>query len=368
MSKYFRKFYPKFKGYVPGEQPGVDWLKLNTNENPYEPPQAVLDDIKVGLVNLRKYPDIDATEVKKQLTFNIRTSRDHALKMDNLIVGAGEDELLDLVFKTFVDKNDRVVYVDPTYGMYRTLCEIYEAVPVEIPLNKDFTIPVDKLLATQGKLLILCSPNNPNGARVPNEIIAKACESFDGIVVVDEAYIAFADDSCLALTEKHDNLIVLRTFSKSHSLAALRVGYLVSLNRDVILAIRKLKQPYNVNLVAQVAALSTLKHQPEIDEIIAKIKASRDKLIEMMKQFPQIEVFPSDANYILIKVNVGDDAKNMKVNQKIFWELRKRKVLVRTYTQRGLYEFQRISVGKPEDIDRFVKEFKECLDIGLQQN
>ena len=358
----------KFRGYTPGEQPRGDWLKLNTNENPYEPPAEILQDLKDGLVNLRKYPDIDAVEVKKQLTFNIRLDKTHSLKMDNIVFGSGEDELLDILFKIFVDKDDKVVYFTPSYGMYKVLCNIYEGKAVEIPLNPDFSVPVDKASAAEGKIMFICSPNNPNGARVPNEVVDKICSAFEGIVVVDEAYVDFAEDNCLSLALKHDNLIILRTFSKSYSLAALRVGYLISLNRDVILAIRKTKLPYNVNLTGQVAALASLKHQKLVDENVQKVKSERDRLVKMMAEIPQIKVFPSEANFIFIKIEVGDDSKNMKINQKIFWELKKRKILVRQYPQRGLYEYQRITVGKPEDNDRFIKEFKECLEIGLQSN
>jgi histidinol-phosphate aminotransferase len=369
MSKYFRKYMAKFKGYTPGEQPqDSGWIKLNTNESPYEPPESVLEDIKAGLKDLRKYPDIDGIEVKKQLAYTIRVNREISLKLDNIVLGAGEDELLDLVFKTFVDKNDRVVFFDPSYGMYRTLCEIYDAVPVEIPLNPDFSIPEEKTAATAGKMLIICSPNNPNGARVPNETIENLCQSFQGIVLVDEAYIDFADDSCLTLLPSYGNLIVMRTFSKSASLAALRVGYLLSLNRDVILAIRKVKAPYNVTMISQVAALSALKHWTEIVQTIEQVKAERERLIAALKEIPQIVVFPSDANFILIKVDIGKNDQNMKVNQKIFWELKKRKILVRVYSQKGLYEFQRITIGTSEEMDVFISAFKESLEIGLQQN
>lgn len=367
MSQYLRKFYAKFRGYVPGEQPTGDWLKLNTNENPYEPPAAVIEDLKAGLVDLRKYPDIDAVEVKKQLTFVVRPDKGVSLKMDNIVVGSGEDEILDLIFKTFVDKGDRVVFFNPSYGMYKVLCDIHEAVPVEIPLNDDFTIPASKATATPGKLLLVCSPNNPDGARVPNDLIDAMCQAFQGIVVVDEAYIAFADDTCLSLLQKHPNLIIIRTFSKAYSLAALRVGYLLSMNRDVILAIRKVKQPYNVNLAAQVAALSALKHQAEVDEIVAKVKAERVRMSSLLAEIPHVKVYPSEANYVLLKIETGDPSRDMKVNQKVFWELKKRQVLVRTYPQKGLYEFQRVTVGKPADTDRFIAAFKECLEIGLQQ-
>ncbi|MHA1371354.1 MAG: histidinol-phosphate transaminase [Promethearchaeota archaeon] len=334
ISKLFRKFYPKFKGYTPGEQPrGSGWIKLNTNENPYEPPPAVIEDLKNGLKDLRKYPDIDAVEVKKQLTYNIRPSRTVSLKMDNVVVGSGEDELLDIIFKTFVDPNDRVVYFTPTYGMYKVLCNIHDAVPIEIPRYKDFKIPEDKALSTQGELMLICSPNNPDGGRTPNELISKICDSFDGIVVVDEAYVDFAENTALSLLLDHENLIILRTFSKSYSLAALRVGFLLSLNRDIIVATRKVKLPYNVNLAGQVAALSALKHQKEIDETIEIIKSEREKLISAINELPEVEALPSESNFILMRVNVGDQSKNMKVNQKIFWELKKKKILVRSRTR-----------------------------------
>ncbi|MHA1699300.1 MAG: pyridoxal phosphate-dependent aminotransferase, partial [Promethearchaeota archaeon] len=244
---------------------------------------------------------------------------------------------------------------------------IHDAVPIEIPRYKDFKIPEDKALSTQGELMLICSPNNPDGGRTPNELISKICDSFDGIVVVDEAYVDFAENTALSLLLDHENLIILRTFSKSYSLAALRVGFLLSLNRDIIVATRKVKLPYNVNLAGQVAALSALKHQKEIDETIEIIKSEREKLISAINELPEVEALPSESNFILMRVNVGDQSKNMKVNQKIFWELKKKKILVRMYPERGLYEYQRITVGKPDENEKFMEALKECIAIALQK-
>ncbi|MHA1792837.1 MAG: histidinol-phosphate transaminase [Promethearchaeota archaeon] len=367
VKKYFAKYLDKFRGYQPGEQPGAGWLKLNTNENPYEPPEEIINDIKEGLKDLRKYPDINTKELKKQITFNVRVDNKTALKMDNIVAGSGSDELLDIIFKTFVDPNDRIVYFTPTYGMYRVFTDIYKAVPVEIPRNEDFSIPEDKACNTQGKLMFICSPNNPNGDRTPNEVIDKICESFDGIVVVDEAYVDFANDSAISLLNKHSNLLILRTFSKSFSLAALRIGYVLSLSRDIIITLRKVKLPYNVNLPAQVAALSALKHQKEVDQIVEKIKAERERLTKMINEIPELKVLPSEANFILVKIQVGDEKRNQKVTQKIFWELRKKKILVRWYTTKRLYSYLRITVGKAEENDLFVQSLKECVQISMQQ-
>ncbi|MBD3188068.1 histidinol-phosphate transaminase [Candidatus Bathyarchaeota archaeon] len=366
IKKYFADYYDRFKGYTPGEQPGTGWLKLNTNENPYDPPQSVIDDIKAGLEDLRKYPDKDTRELKKQLTFNVRVDKSSALKMDNIVAGCGSDEMLDIIFKTFVNPEDRVVFFEPSYGMYKVLCNMYRATPVTIPLNEDFTIPEEKATSTLGKLMIICSPNNPNGARVPNEIISKICNAFDGIVVVDEAYIDFADGSAIGLLKEHPNLIILRTFSKSYSLAALRVGYIITLTRDIILALRKVKLPFNVNLPAQVAALSALKHQDEFDEIIEKIKSERERLAAKINAIEHLSVLPSDANFILVKINVGAEKRNQKVTQKLFWELKKKKILVRWYMTRRLYAYLRVTIGKPEENDLLADAMEECLNIALQ--
>ncbi|MFX0103579.1 MAG: histidinol-phosphate transaminase [Candidatus Hodarchaeota archaeon] len=368
ITDYFRKYLQRFKEYVPGEQPrGDEWLKLNTNENPYEPPVSIVDDIKAGLKNLRKYPDIDAVELKKQIAYNFPVERGLALKMDNIVVGSGEDEILDMLFKTFVDPGDKVVTFNPSYGMYKVFCDIYGGTLVEIPLDSSFDIPADKVMAAEGKIMFICSPNNPTGKRVSNDLIDKTCKSFDGIVVIDEAYCHFAKDTAISLLKDHENLIIMRTFSKAFSLAALRVGFLMTMNRDIVKAVRKVKLPYNVNLAGQVAALSCLKHIEEVNEIIERIKGERDKLWERLNEMPEAKVLPSESNFLLMKVDVGDKARNTKVNLKLYWELKKRKVLVRMYSARNMQEFLRISVGDEMANERLVKEMKECMEIAMQQ-
>lgn len=365
---YIRKYLERFKEYVPGEQPrGDEWLKLNTNENPYEPPVSVLNDIKAGLKNLRKYPDIDAVELKKQMAYTFPVARDYALKMDNIIVGSGEDEILDMLFKTFVDPADVVLTFNPSYGMYKVLGGVYGAKMVEIPLDEGFDIPMDKAISAEGKMMMICSPNNPTGKRVPNDVIAKICERFDGVVVVDEAYCTFAEDTAIGLLRDYQNLIIMRTFSKAYCLAALRVGFMMTTNRDVVKAVRKVKLPYNVNLAGQVAALSCLKHHDEIDELVGRVKSEREKLWKALNEMPEAKVLPSEANFLLMKVDVGDKARNTKVNLKLYWELKKRKVLVRMYSARNLQEFLRISIGDELANERLIKEMKECMEIAMKK-
>ncbi|MHA1681291.1 MAG: histidinol-phosphate transaminase [Promethearchaeota archaeon] len=367
IKEYMAKFMDRFRGYSAGEQPPAGWLKLNTNENPYEPPKSVIDDLKKGLENLRKYPDMDTKELKKQLTFNVRVDDKSALKMDNIVAGCGSDELLDIVFKTFVDPGDRVVYFDPSYGMYKVLTQMFRGTPVEIQLNEDFSIPIEKATSTPGKLFIICSPNNPTGLRVPNDSIAKICENFEGIVLVDEAYVDFANDSAISLLPRYNNLIIMRTFSKSFSLAALRIGYVISLERDVILALRKIRAPYSVNLAAQIAALSSLKHQDEVDETVKKIKEERQRVTEKIQEIEHLTVTPSESNFILVNIKAGDDEKkNQKITQKLFWELKKKKILVRWYMTKRLYTYLRVTIGTPEQNDMFIEALKTCLEFALQ--
>ncbi|GAB4321905.1 MAG: histidinol-phosphate transaminase [Promethearchaeota archaeon] len=354
LSKLLRKNWTYVKAYKPGEQPAdpEGWVKLNTNENPYPPPRGVLDDLVSAATGaVRLYPDPTCQALRSIISSTILPENRSVSGVDSVLVGLGADELLDLVMRTFLDQGDDVVYCYPSYGMYPVLAAALGANKVELQLNDDFSVP-DAAFKAKGKLFILCSPNNPDGRSVPNDTIRRLCESFPGIVLVDEAYADFSETTALPLLRDLPNLLVARTFSKGYSLAGLRVGYLVG-DRSVVREIQKVKLPFNVPLLSQVAATSAVKHRAEQKELNAKVVAERERLAKALAEVPKLEVLPSDANFLLIKL------PDQSVALKIFWELKKRKILIRHFPKKRLYEFLRITVGTPEQNDKFLEGFKE---------
>ncbi|MFO8018927.1 MAG: histidinol-phosphate transaminase [Promethearchaeia archaeon] len=348
-----REILKKFSPYEPGEQPqGEGWVKLNTNENPYPPVPEVLEEIK-GAVNerLRKYPDPTAFEVRKELLNRFLSDKSTLTNRNTVFIGNGSDENLDIICKTFIDPGDEVVFFKPSYGMYKVLASLYGAKITELDLTEDFSMP-EEAYSAEGKLFFICSPNNPNGKSFENEAILKICESFPGIVVVDEAYGDFSETTALPLLRRVKNLIVSRTFSKSFSLASLRFGYALA-DSEIIKELNKVKLPYNVSHLTQVAALACIKHKDKMMEQNKKIIEERNRLREELSKYEGIEVLPSDANFLFVKFE--EKSKTLK----FVWDLKDKKILVRHFSKSGLYEYIRITIGTQEENDKFLEVFDE---------
>lgn len=350
---YFREDFDRIQEYRPGEQPSEEgWVKLNTNENPYPPPQVILDDIKAAVDNrLRLYPDPSAKYLRQMISSVLLVEKNTLTNPKSIFVDNGSDGILENAFKAFTDPEDEVVYFNPSYGMYRILAMCYRVKRVEIKLTDDFSIPPEAF-STKGKLMFVNSPNNPNGKAFSKNTIAKLCENFPGIVIVDEAYGDFCDVSALPLLKEVKNLIVVRTFSKSFSLASMRVGFAVA-DPEIIKALNKVKLPYNVNYLTQAAAVSCIKHRNLIFEQNKKIISERERLTEAISKYNGVSVEPSDANFIFIKFS------EKSVCLKFNWDLREKDILVRHFSQPGLYQFLRVSIGTPEDNSKFLEGFDE---------
>ncbi len=356
LNKLLRAHLKNFTAYQPGEQPtGEGWVKLNTNENSFPPIQEILDEIKNAVDDkIRLYPDPTAFNVRKDILNQLLRDKDTLTNRNTVIIGNGSDEILDIVFKTFVDPGDEIVFFYPSYGMYKVLTSLYQAKEVEIKLNEDFSLP-DSAFSAKGKLMFISSPNNPNGKSFGNASLLKICSNFPGIVVVDEAYAEFSNQSCLPLLKKVKNLIVTRTFSKSFSLASLRFGYALA-DSSIIKVMNKVKLPYNTNYIAQVAAMACIKHKDKVIERNKKIIEERERLTKELNKFNGITVMPSDANFIFIKFE--DKSKTMK----FLWDLKEKKILVRHFSKPGLYQYFRVSIGPERENDQFIKVFAELAD------
>ena len=353
LNKLLRKNLRNYSAYEPGEQPTEEgWIKLNTNENPYPPIPEILEDIKNGInEKIRKYPDPTAFEVRKAILNELLQDKDTLTNRNSIFIGNGSDDILDVIFKVFIDPEDEVILFYPSYGMYRTLATLYNANINEIKLNNDFTLP-DSAYSAKGKLMFINSPNNPTGKSFNNDEILNACNAFPGIVVVDEAYADFSNQTSLSLLKKLKNLIVIRTFSKSFSLASLRFAYALA-DANIIKEMNRVKLPYNTNYLAQIAAISCIKHKNKVFKQNQKIIEERRRLSKEFNKYDGISVLPSDANFIFIKFE--DKSKTLK----FFWDLKEMKILVRHFSKPGLYEYMRITIGTEEENNKLLKAFDD---------
>ena len=337
----------RMHGYVPGEQPcGGSVVKLNTNENPYPPAPGVIGAVVAcASADLRLYPDPAATALREA------AARRYGLSAAHVLVGNGSDDLLTMVMRTLVGPDDVVVYPDPTYSLYDTLVTIQEGRSLTIPFPPDFTLP-PALADAEGRVLMICNPNSPSGTFTPVDVIEELARGRDGLVVVDEAYVDFAPASALPLVARYDNVLVLRTFSKSFSLAGMRIG--LAFGAPALIAeLAKVKDSYNVSRVAIAAGVAALEAYAWMETNVARIVATRTRLGEGLRALGY-EVLPSAANFVLARRR-GEDQGPVQV------ALRERGVLVRHFPSPRLADALRITVGTDEEIERLLVEMRQVL-------
>jgi len=352
LNELIRKSLKKYSSYeVPDKNQEEGWIYLNTTENPYPPIPEIIKDIKNAVdQKIRLYPDPTSFELRKEILNVLLREKATLTNRNSVLIGSGSDEIFDIIFKVFIDPGDEVVIFYPTYGLYKSIAMLYNAKIHEIHLTEDFSIP-ESTFSQKAKLMIINSPNDPNGKSFGNATILKLCGNFPGIVVVDEAYADFSSQTCLPLLKKAKNLIVVRSFSKSFSLASLRIGYALA-DSFIIKEMNRVKLPYNINYLGQIAALSCIKYRNKIFEQNKKIVEERERLIKDLGGFNGISVLPSDANFIFIKFD--DKTKTLK----FVWDLKELKVLVRHFSKPGLYNYIRVRVGTTEENDKFLSAFR----------
>jgi histidinol-phosphate aminotransferase len=354
MSRYFRANIESMEGYVPGEQPGDEkFVKLNTNENPYPPSPQVLAALSEATnQSLRLYPEPLSDRLR-----NI-AAQVYGAGLENILAGNGSDEILSIVLRCFVGRGDRVAFPVPTYSLYETLVKIQDGEPVCLDYPADFSIPRE-LHSANAAVTFLCNPNSPSGTLVRVTEIEKLARAVAGVLVVDEAYIDFADDpdsSAIPLVKSIANLIVLRTFSKSFSLAGLRIG-LAFAPAELIAGMMKVKDSYNVNRLSLVAATAALQDLPWMQRNVGRIQRTRRQLADGLSKLG-FYVYPSHANFVM--------AQKKAQEQKALYEaLRKRKIYVRYFDTPELRDSLRITVGTPEDVDRLLQEIASIEKASL---
>jgi histidinol-phosphate aminotransferase len=356
--------------YVYGEQPKLKGLiKLNTNENPYPPSPKVLAMVRAAVDGrLRLYPNPTALALREKL------AKLHGCCVDNIIVGNGSDELLALATRAFVEpeqnsklkiRNSRkakatVQYFTPSYSLYPVLADIHGAAKNEVTLRPDFSLP-DMAELKRGQewdfkaaLTFVTTPNAPSGRGYPTKELEMLCQAQKGVVVLDEAYVDFAEQNALKLALRHPHVLVARTFSKAYSLCFQRVGYFVG-HPDLIAALHKIRDSYNVNGLGQVAAVATLGDLPYYRAGFKKIIATREWLgRELTKS--GFRVLPSQSNFILVR---PPRFPAREWQQK----LRARKILVRWFNLPAVKDHLRITVGTAAEAEALVRAVRKMTKV-----
>lgn len=347
MSGYFRKNIAALAGYVPGEQPrDENVIKLNTNENPYPPSPRVLAALrKATSRSLRLYPEPLADSLRAV------AATVYGVKPENILAGNGSDEILSIIMRSFVGPQDRVAFPVPTYSLYDTLIAIQQGERITVDYPPDFSVP-EALASQNAALTFLCNPNSPSGTLVPLQDIERLARAVSGILVIDEAYVDFAESeraSTLPLVRHFPNLVVLRTFSKSFSLAGMRIG-LAFASEEIISGMMKVKDSYNLNRLSLVAATAALRDMPWTTRNIRRIQQSRRQLSAGLRKMG-FYVYPSHANFLM--------ARKKEQNLKgVYEKLKSKKILVRYFDVPGLQDSLRITVGTPQEIRTLLKEMK----------
>ncbi len=331
---YVRPNIAAMAGYVPGEQPrpGSDILKLNSNENPYPPSPQVIEVLRhfEGEL-LRRYPDPFARNFCQAIAEVL------GVPADWIIVGNGSDDLLNLLVRACADDAARqIVYPTPTYVLYRTLAALQPATVVEVPYLDNFQFPLKELVAAQGAITFIASPNSPSGHVVALPDLRELAQQASGLVVVDEAYVDFAEGSALSLVQEFDNVVVLRTLSKGYSLAGLRLGFGVA-NPTLLAELFKVKDSYNVDALAIALGAAAIRDQVYKNACVNQIKASRTALTKELRQMG-FKVLDSHGNFVLATPPQGNA-------EYLYLALKEQGILVRYFNQPRLDDKLRISVG-----------------------
>ena len=355
-ANYVRPLVRDLHAYVPGEQPKIKGLiKLNTNENPYPPSPRVLAAVRAAVDGrLRLYPNPTAQALREKL------AKLHGCKVENIIVGNGSDEVLALATRAFVEPRPKskvqspksvVQYFTPSYSLYPVLADIHGAVKNAVALNPDFSMPsVAELKRSKqwdfdAALTLVTTPNAPSGRGYQTAELEKLCRAQRGVVILDEAYVDFANENALKLALKYPHVLVARTFSKAYSLCFQRVGYFVG-SAELIAALDKIRDSYNVNGLGQIAAAATLADLKFYRANFKKIISTREWLHRELTKLG-FRVLPSQTNFIL--------AQPPKFPAKAWLQkLRDRKILVRWFSAPAVSDYLRITIGTPAEAAALV--------------
>ncbi len=338
----------RLHAYTPGLQPTEPgWTKLNTNECPYPPSprvaEAIRGEVGEGGGTLRLYPNPKSSPLRAAV------AELHGLREENVCIGNGSDDILNLLVRCFCTAEAAAGYTLPSYSLYPVLVEIQDGRSTVIEFDRSLRLPVERIAGSNARAFFLTSPNAPTGVAFANPEIAQVLERFRGLLIVDEAYAPFAQENAIPLLAKYPNLVVVRTLSKAHALAGLRVGYALA-HPTVIDLLDRVRDSYNVNRLSQVAAVAALGDTAYYAGIIARVCATRDRCIATWTAQGWF-TYPSQANFIFTEPRNARGEAGPAVAKSAYDFLYARKVLVRYFPSHALTaSFLRISVGTDDEM------------------
>jgi histidinol-phosphate aminotransferase len=341
MSKFRRTALGAGFGYTPGEQPpdGEGWLKLNSNESPLPPSPRIAEAVAAAAAGLARYPDPHAEPLRSAL------ARYHAVEPDHVFVANGADQVLDCLFRAFVGPGDTLVRTEPGYSLLPVLATLFSACDVGVPVEPDGSLP-SQFASQDAVLRIVVNPNSPTGHWIEPAELERSLDGASGVVAIDEAYCDFAPASCVEGLASHRNWLAVRTLSKSHALAGLRVGYAVG-DPEIIDDLNAVRDSYPVDRCAIAGALAALRDEPHHREIVDTVVRERHRLSEGLRDLDWV-VTPSQANFILCKPPPWTMAAEVAAH------LRAERILVRHFDTSGLQDRLRISIGDGAAVDRIL--------------
>ncbi|NMM55313.1 histidinol-phosphate transaminase [Paenibacillus aquistagni] len=338
---YIKPSIAQLAPYVPGDQPpkSKSLIKLNANENAY-PPSLVVEELlrTFDYANLRYYPDATSQSLRRAIADR------HSCPQEHVFCGNGSDEIIAYLFQVCFEEQDSIATPYPTYTLYKTIADIHRIHTEYVPAQEDYSIDVEALVKTNAKGIFIANPNAQTGLLLGMDAIEKLLQAYQGLVVIDEAYIDFAPAhaSAASLVDHYPNLVVLRTFSKSYSLCGIRVGYCLA-DRSLVMALDKCRDSYNVSTLSQAMAEAALKDQAYLLSTVQRVIATRERVSQAL-QLMGFSVLPSAANFLLC-TPPHDQAKGM------YEYLITHQVYVRYFDSPRLSDKLRISIGTDEEMD-----------------
>lgn len=349
MSRFLNEKYQSLEAYVPGEQPqDQKYIKLNTNESPYPPGDAVVAAVnRAAVERLRLYGDPDAKVLTEKLAAR------YGVDAENIYTANGSDDILNFAFMCFGAKG--AAFADITYGFYKVFSDLYGIEAQIIPLKDDFSLDWRDYL-NLNKLIVIANPNAPTGLMLSlSEIEGILKANPDGVVVIDEAYVDFGSESAVGLIKKYPNLLVVQTYSKSRSMAGARLGYCFG-DKELIDDLKRIKystNPYNVNHLTQIAGAAALDEDEYYRANCAKICETRAKTAQALKEMG-FTLTDSKTNFLFMKKDGLD-------GEYLYKELKKRGVLIRHLSGERIREYNRVTIGTAEEMEVFLSKVREII-------
>lgn len=356
----------KLHAYTPGLQPTEPgWTKLNTNECPYPPSprvaEAVIRELGADGAALRLYPNPKSSPLRAAVA-NLHARDLPGLTEENVCIGNGSDDILNLLIRAFCTQEAAAGLTLPSYSLYPVLVEIQDGCTAVVEFDRSMRLPVERIAASPARAFFLTSPNAPTGVAFANADLERVLASYRGLFVVDEAYAPFATENAVPLLARFPNLVIVRTLSKAHALAGIRVGYALA-HPDLIGVLDRVRDSYNVNRLSQAAALAAIGDPAYYDGVVAKVKATRDAFLADLTQRRGWFTYPSQANFVFTEPRNARGETGPAVAKSAYDFLFRHQVLIRYFPSHALTaSFLRLSVGT----DAEMRVLSETLDAWQQ--